>query len=96
MGLAFSPDGSLLANGNWDQTIKLWDVVSGNVLKTLVGHTDQVQTVAWSPDGQTLASAALDYTIGFGRWRGTPPGWHFMDIRIQCSLSPLRLTARDC
>jgi WD40 repeat protein len=63
MGLAFSPDGTLLASASWDQTIKLWEMASGAVRQTLVGHTDRVQTVTWSPDGRTLASAGFDHTI---------------------------------
>ena len=46
-----------------DQTIKLWDAVSGKRLLTLSGHTDRVSTVAFSPDGRQLASAATDRTI---------------------------------
>jgi WD40 repeat protein len=46
--VAFSPDGRLLASGSWvnamatDKTIKLWDVASGSLVRTLSGHTDWV------------------------------------------------------
>lgn len=33
--VAFSPDGSTLANGSWDETIKVWDVKTGECLRTL-------------------------------------------------------------
>jgi hypothetical protein len=46
-----------------DNTIKLWDVASGRELRTLKGHTDWVYSVAFSPDGRTLASSGLDVII---------------------------------
>ena len=61
--VAFSPDGSRLASGGWNQTIKVWDAASGQELRTLKGHTDQVLSVAFSPDGSRLVSASQDKTI---------------------------------
>jgi WD40 repeat protein len=37
--VAFSPDGSMIASGGWDNTIKLWRVSDGALLRTLEGHT---------------------------------------------------------
>ena len=54
----------MLASGSRNRTIKLWDVASGRELRTLSGHTGDVLSVAFSPDGKTLASGAFrDYTI---------------------------------
>ena len=45
------------------QTIRLWNVTSGGLLKTLIGHENSVRSIAFSPDGRTLASGSYDKTI---------------------------------
>ncbi|MCB8763780.1 nSTAND1 domain-containing NTPase [Planktothrix agardhii] len=61
-GVAFSPDGSLIASVSDDRTVKLWNS-DGKLLNTLEGHTDQVWGVSFSPDGQMIASASVDRTV---------------------------------
>ena len=55
-GVAFSPDGLLLASCGNDTTVQLWDPASGEHRRTLAGHTGAVRGVAFSPDGRLLAS----------------------------------------
>jgi WD40 repeat protein len=61
--LAFSPDGARLATGSYDQTIKIWDTATGQLLRTLEGHTYVISSVAFSPDGRLLASSSRDKTV---------------------------------
>ena len=61
-GVAFSPDGRLLATASYDGTARLWDPATGDCLRTLTGHDDTVYGVAFSPDGRLLATASRDGT----------------------------------
>jgi WD40 repeat protein/energy-coupling factor transporter ATP-binding protein EcfA2 len=58
----FSPDGKTLVSVSRDNTIKLWNVETGEEIRTLKGH-DGVQSVNFSPDGKTLVSGSWDNTI---------------------------------
>jgi WD40 repeat protein len=71
---AFSPDGKLLALAGCKQRdsktkgcrqaeLSLWDLVTKQLVYQLTGHTDIVETVAFSPDGTRLASGSNDNTV---------------------------------
>ena len=61
--IQYAPDGRTLASGSRDNTIRLWDPVTGEQEQTLAGNTNSVLSVAFSPDGRTLASGAVDKTV---------------------------------
>ena len=61
--VAISPDGRTLASSSPDKTIKIWNLASGQLIRTLTGHSDSVNHVAISPDGRTLVSSSSDKTI---------------------------------
>lgn len=63
--LAFSPDGSILACGSKDSTIKLWNSLTGELIATFTGHQGPVYTLTFSPAGNTLASSSADGTVQF-------------------------------
>ncbi|HXD09835.1 MAG TPA: WD40 repeat domain-containing protein [Anaerolineales bacterium] len=58
-GLAFSPNGNILVSVSSDGTAKLWDWRAGILLKSL-DFPGEVVSVAFSPDGQTLAVGGVD------------------------------------
>jgi WD40 repeat protein len=62
--LAISPDGQTLASGDNIGVIKLWDLSTGKLIRTIpAAHSNTVTKIAFTPDGKTLVSASRDRTI---------------------------------
>ena len=62
-GVVFSPDGSQLASGSGDRTVRVWDVQTSQCQYTLEGHSGNIVSVVFSPDGSQLASGSRDRTV---------------------------------
>lgn len=77
--LAFSPNGRALLSGGCATfaTLRscaggeaiLWDVAEQKIVRRLLGHTDMIASVAYHPDGETVATGSYDGTIRF--WNAT-------------------------
>ncbi|PSB47424.1 hypothetical protein C7B80_09555 [Cyanosarcina cf. burmensis CCALA 770] len=63
LSVAFSPDGKLLAMGDSNGEIRLYQVADGKPVLTCQAHTNWVTSLAFSPDGSTLASGSVDYQV---------------------------------
>jgi hypothetical protein len=61
--VAFNADGSRLASGSWDNTVRVWDVDTGEELLALREPAAHVSSVAFSPDGSRIAAAVEDSTV---------------------------------
>jgi WD40 repeat protein len=61
-GVAFSSQGQL-ASGGWDQTLRFWDVLTGQELRGFSGKIKQVQALAFSRDGRWLAAENSSDTV---------------------------------
>ncbi|EDV22616.1 uncharacterized protein TRIADDRAFT_28728, partial [Trichoplax adhaerens] len=56
ISVAYSPDGSYLASGSGDTTVRFWDINTETPDYTCKGHKHWILSIAWSPDGEKLAS----------------------------------------
>ncbi len=77
--MMFIPGGRTLItaggrDGRTNTTFRIWDISIGKEIAGRAGHTSEIESLALSPDGQTLASGSADGTILL--WKKTwPPHW---------------------
>ncbi|RCJ27958.1 hypothetical protein A6770_24725 [Nostoc minutum NIES-26] len=63
LSVAFSPDGKLLAIGDTNGEIRLYQISDWKQLLTYKGHTNWVLSLAFNYDGSTLVSGSTDHTV---------------------------------
>ena len=62
MAVSITPDRKYAISGSWDKTCILWDLLNGEAIKTLEGHTYKVSAVSITPDGKHAISGSWDNT----------------------------------
>ena len=61
--VAISPDSKIIASGNSEQNVELWDLQTSKKLQTLKGNTGRVYDIYFSPDGKRIVSASDDRKV---------------------------------
>ncbi|KAF5340750.1 hypothetical protein D9611_007391 [Ephemerocybe angulata] len=61
--VAFSWDGMRIVSGSGDNTVRIWDALTGKVQTVLGGHSGTVRSVAFSPDGKHIVSGSRDKSV---------------------------------
>lgn len=62
-GVAFSPDGRVVATSESPPAVQLRDAFTGRELRRFVGHKDKITCLAFSPDGRKIATGSVDSTV---------------------------------
>lgn len=74
-----------LISGSWDKTIRIWDLLKGEEISVLYGHTDHVICVVLSKDNQWIVSGSSDMTLRI---------WNFSTFQLEKVLSGHSLTVQ--
>jgi WD40 repeat protein/tRNA A-37 threonylcarbamoyl transferase component Bud32 len=62
LNACFSPDGRRIATASFDRAI-VWDAFTGQEVYSVRGHTQEINWVTFSADGQRLATGSNDHTV---------------------------------
>ena len=78
-------DGHRVVSANFDNTLKVWSLTSGECLQTLTGHSDLVPAMAVL-EGDRIVSASLDGALKV--WSATDPRRHMAVLQINRHWQP--------
>ena len=84
MACSFSPDGGSVVSGSKDETLKIWDAVTGDLMSTLVGHTAEVCSCRWAGPEMVVSSS----DDGSTRWWAKQQGDEYANVAAFFSSSP--------
>jgi WD40 repeat protein/DNA-binding SARP family transcriptional activator len=98
--LAFDPTDATIATASPDGDIALWDLASGERIRTLSGHQGHVASIAFNPDGSRLVSGGSDATVrvwdpGTGAQRLVLDGHDGLVFRVAFSPEGSRIASSD-
>lgn len=63
IAVAAAPGGRYVVSGSDDGTVKVWELATGDEVRSLLGHTEKVKSVAVTPDGRYVVSAGFDDVV---------------------------------
>ncbi len=81
--VAFSSDGKFLVSGSSDQTVRVWDPSSGQLLNTIEAGEKDILSVCYSPDGKYIASGGADNLVKVWSAQSGNKVWEFPEYKAQ-------------
>lgn len=73
--IAFSNDSKQLVTGSWDTTMRLWDVEKGTIVREFTGVEWSINSIAFAPDGKTIATGESRPEAGIRFWDPAHSQW---------------------
>ncbi|KAG4300819.1 hypothetical protein PCANB_002919 [Pneumocystis canis] len=75
--VSFSPDGQWIASASFDNSVKIWNGLTGEFIANLRGHVASVYQCSWSSDSRMLVSSSKDTTLKV---------WDIFEKKLKCDL----------
>jgi WD40 repeat protein len=86
--VCFSPDGTQIICGGYDRIVSIWDLETGRMLRSLVGHSDSVQSIVLDAGSNAAISGSTDRTVR--KWSLDDAGG---DVPFRALGGPIRCVA---